>query len=73
MKKNLLNYYVCIVVLFSDFMMFAQPGNESDDPVDEPVEGGDELPLPINGKLMWLLIIGLLFAIYTFRNKRQEA
>lgn len=51
--------------------MFAQtePGDEGDG--GPPVEGGDP-PAPIDSKLIWLGIVAILFAIYTFsRNKKQ--
>jgi hypothetical protein len=72
MKKNLFNIYIFSVVLFSDFIMFAQPDDDGD-PGDPPVESDDAPPVPINGKLLWLLIVGILFAIYTYRNNKREA
>ncbi|HLA56418.1 MAG TPA: hypothetical protein VK623_09975 [Flavobacterium sp.] len=72
MKKNLFNIYIFSVVMFSDFIMFAQPGDDSD-PGDDPVEGDDAPQAPINGKLLWLAIVGILFAIYTYRNNKKEA
>ena len=72
MKKNLFNIYIFSVVMFSDFIMFAQPGDDSD-PGDTPVEDEDAPNAPINGKLLWLAIVGILFAIYTYRNNKKEA
>ena len=69
MKKNLLNIYIFTFVLFSDFIMFAQPG---DDDTGGGLEDDDPPPAPINGKLIWLAVAGILFAIYMYRNNRKE-
>jgi hypothetical protein len=71
MKKNLLNIYIFTFVFLSDFVMFAQEPGDEDDNGD--LEGGDELPVPINGKLLWLAILGILFALYIYRRDRKEA
>jgi hypothetical protein len=71
MKKNLLNIYIFTFVFLSDFVMFAQEPGDEDDNGD--LEGGDELPVPINGKLLWLAILGILFALYVYRRDRKEA
>ena len=70
MKKNLLSFYIFAFLFFSDFILFAQPGDESD---GDPLEGDDAPPAPINGKLAWLAIAGILFAIYTYRSRRRTA
>ncbi len=72
MKKKLVYLYVFSVVLFSDFKLFAQPGDESDDPdPNDELEDGDAQALPINGKLFWLAIAGILFAYYTYKRNKQ--
>jgi mannose/fructose/N-acetylgalactosamine-specific phosphotransferase system component IIC len=71
MKNNLLKIFLIGFFLLTDFIMFAQtePGDEGDG--GPPVEGGDP-PAPIDSKLIWLGIVAILFAIYTFsRNKKQ--
>ena len=66
--KNLLKFYLLTFVLLSDFVAFAQPG---DDDGGGGLEGGDPLPAPINSKLFLLAIAGICFVIYTFgKNKR---
>ena len=67
MKNNLLKLYILGLVLFSDFLMFAQPNDESNDP-SNPVEGDDAPQAPINGKLLWLALLGVLFALHVYRN-----
>lgn len=73
MKKKFLNIYLLTVFLLTDFVVFAQGPGDDDD--DGGLEGGDPNPVPINGKLIWLAIVGIIFAIYTYRsyNRRKEA
>lgn len=70
MKNNLLKIYLLGFFLFSDFIVFAGPGDSND--------GGDleddETPAsPINGKILWLLLAGVLFAMYTYNKNRKRA
>lgn len=66
--RKLLKFYLLTFVLLSDFVAFAQPG---DDDGGGGLEGGDPQPAPINGKLILLAITGLLFVIYTFRKNNK--
>lgn len=69
MKNNLFKLYLLSSFLLTDFIMFAQPG------ADQPgggLEGGDPSPAPIDGKIVWLAMVAILFALYTFKNKRKE-
>jgi hypothetical protein len=68
--KNIFKYYTFIFILLSDFAMFSQPGGRADEP---GFEGDDPLPpvAPINGQLMVLAILGIAYAIYTFRNYKK--
>jgi hypothetical protein len=50
--------------------MFAQPGN--DNPGGD-LEDDDPPQAPINGKLIWLAITGILFALYVYKSKKREA
>ena len=70
MKNNLFKLYLLSFLLLADFVMFAQPG---DDNGDGTLEGNDPLPVPINGKLIWLGIAGLLFVVYTIKKNRKVA
>ena len=67
---RIFNFYIFTFLLLSDFIMFAQPG---DDDNNGDLEGGDPAPAPINSKLILLLLAGVLFAIYTIRRNRKEA
>lgn len=71
--KNLLKLYLLGFFLLSDFILFAQPGDEA--PVSEtPLEDTSEpQPAGIDTKLIYLLIIAVLFAVYTIQKRRQKA
>ena len=68
--NKLIKIYILFFFLFTDFVMFAQPGDEDD---NGDLEGNDPQPAPINGKLLLLLIVGLTFAYYKLRNAKKEA
>ncbi|MDR6969396.1 hypothetical protein J2X31_003427 [Flavobacterium arsenatis] len=58
--------------MLGDFLMFAQdPGTDVEDEfgnTDGSVEGA-----PINGKLIWLAVAGILFSFYYFKGMRKVA
>ena len=68
--KNIYKYYLLSFVLLSDFVVFAQPG---DDDGGGGLEGGDPQPAPINSQLIVLAIVGILFVMYTFRKNKKIA
>lgn len=68
--KKLLKFYLLSFILLSDFLTYAQPG---DDDGGGGLEGGDPEPAPINSKLILLAIAGILFVIYTFRKSEKQA
>jgi hypothetical protein len=70
MKISLLKWYMLAFMLVSNFVMFAQ--DFETDPAQEDEDGnleGDETP--INGKLIWLAIVGIAFA-YSYYAKMQK-
>lgn len=68
--KNTLKYYFLALFLISDFMLYAQPGDEDD---GGGFEGGDPEPAPINSKLIILAIMGLIFVFYTYNKNKKTA
>ncbi|RZJ32933.1 MAG: hypothetical protein EOO51_15320 [Flavobacterium sp.] len=73
MKKKFLNISVLTILMLTDFAAFAQTGPGDDDD-NGGLEGNDPNPVPINGKLLWLGLIGIAFAFYTYKNyKRAKA
>lgn len=65
--KKLMKFFLLAFVLFSDFVVFAQPGEGGGD-----LGGEDPVPVaPINGQLMVLAILGISFVIYTYRKNKK--
>jgi mannose/fructose/N-acetylgalactosamine-specific phosphotransferase system component IIC len=69
MKNNLFKIYVFAFFLMNGFVMFAQPG---DDDTGGILEGDDAPVAPIDSKLILLALVGIVFAVYTFRNKNNR-
>jgi hypothetical protein len=66
----LYKFYLISFILLSDFSTFAQPPGGDDN--GGVLEGDDDpVAATINGKLILLAIIGLLFVIYTFRKNKK--
>ena len=66
--KRFLKFYILTFVLLSDFVAFAQPG---DDEGGGGLEGTDPQPAPINSKMILLAITGVFFVIYTFKKNKR--
>jgi len=64
--------HICLVSFFllTDFVVFAQPGSNDG---SGGLEGNDPPPAPIDGKLLWLGLIAIIFAFYSFRKYRKVA
>ncbi len=69
MKNTLKFYFVTLLLLASDFVAFAQPGDDDDGGGLEG--GGDPQPAPIDSKLIILLVLGVLFVFYTYRKHKR--
>ena len=68
--KSIYKFYIITFLLLSDFIMFAQPG---DDDGGGGLEGDDTPAAPIDGKLIWLAMISILFAFYYLNKRTQKA
>ena len=62
MKNNLLKVYLTVFITFISFLATAQP-------VDPPADP-DPLPAPINGQIIWLAVVGIVFAFYILNKKK---
>ena len=60
MKSKLLHFYLTVLMSLFSFVAFAQ--------IDPPADD-DPPPASIDSKLIWLAIIGIVFAMYYFKNK----
>ncbi len=68
MKNTFFKFCLVCFFLLSDFIVFAQlPVDDEDGDLQ-----GDDPIVPINGKLFWLGIAGVLFAIYTYKNRKLQ-
>ena len=70
MKNYLLKTFILCTCLFSDFVVFSQIGNNDD---NGDLEGNDPPAAPINSKLIFLAIAGIIFAVYKFKENRTTA
>ncbi len=70
MKTNIFKFYLLAFCLISDFAVFAVPGSDTG---NGDLEGDDPAApaAPINTKLIWLALVGILFAVYTFRKQKK--
>ena len=68
--KSIYKFYISTFLLLSDFVLFAQPG---DDDGSGELEGDDTPAAPIDGKLIWLAIVSILFAFYYLNKRAQKA
>lgn len=66
--KSIYKFYLLVFILFSDYVLFAQPGDDD----GGCLECDDNPPqTPINTKLIWLVIIGVVFVFYTIKRKKE--
>ena len=74
MIRHYLKIYILLSVLLSDFLMFADddPGTGFEDESGD-TSGSVDDGVPINGKLIFLAVAGILFAFYQFNNRRSTA
>lgn len=66
--KKIFNIALVAFFLLHDFRLFAQ-GDEDD---NGDLEGNDPPAAPINSKLLYLAIVGILFVFYTYKSRRRQ-
>jgi hypothetical protein len=66
-------YKILFLLYFSltDFMLFAQPGDD-DTNGENGLEGGDPPVAPINTKLWLLLFFAIVYAFRELKNRKIE-
>lgn len=61
--KNFIKIYAFAFLFLSDFVALAQPGDDDD---NNDLEGND--PVPVNSKIVLLLVFGIVLAYYSFKK-----
>lgn len=65
--KKIFNIALVAFFLLHDFKLFAQ----GDDDDNSDLEGNDPPAAPINTKLLYLSIVGILFAFYVYKTRKR--
>lgn len=64
MKNNLLKVYMTVFMTFISYLASA-------DPVDPPADP-DPNPVPIDGQIIWLIVVGIAFAYYIIKKEKAS-
>ena len=72
MIHKFLKVYLFVAILFSDFLMFADdnPGTGMED--ENGNTDGSVEQAPINGWMVYMMILGICFAFYYFKNRKVQ-
>lgn len=65
--NKILKFWIFIFILFSDFLVFADDGPGDDD--GGCIECDDAPAAPINAKLIWLALVGIVFVWFLYKRK----
>lgn len=72
--KKIFKLYLLGFFLLSDFIVFAQEPGAGAEGGQPSLEGtSDPQPASVDSKLIYLLIVGLLFAVYTMQKRSKKA
>ena len=70
MKNIFFKSYIVGFFLLTDILLFAQlPGQDQG---GGGLEGEDPPTAPLDGKLIWLGIVAILFAFYSYRRRLSK-
>lgn len=70
MKNNFFKIFFLSFFLLTNCIVFA--GGPGGDQGGGGLEGDDPFPAPINEKIIWLAIVAIFFAFYTFKNRTKK-
>ena len=72
MVHKFLKGYLFVAILFSDFLMFADdnPGTGMED--ENGNTDGSVEQAPINGWMIYMMLLGICFAFYYFKNRKAQ-
>ncbi|KAB1156525.1 hypothetical protein [Flavobacterium luteum] len=68
MKNNFFKLFILSFFLLTDIMLFAQ----GQDQPGGGLEGSDPPSAQINAKLIWLGIVAILFAFYSYKRRLSK-
>ena len=72
--KKIFKLYLLGFFLLSDFIVFAQAPGAGTGGSEPSLEGTPEpQPASVDSKLIYLLMVGLLFAVYTMQKRSRKA
>jgi hypothetical protein len=72
MVHRYLKIYLFVSILFWDFVMFADdPGTGFEDE-NGNTDGSVETAVPINGKILWLIFMGIVFAFLFLKKQKRD-
>lgn len=66
--KKIVNIGLVLFFLLHDFRLFAQ-GDEDD---NGDLEGNDPPAAPINSKILYLALVGIVFVYYTYKSRKKQ-
>lgn len=66
--KKIVNIGLIAFFLLHDFRLFAQ-GDEDD---NGDLEGNDPPAAPINSKILYLALVGIVFVYYTYKSRKKQ-
>ena len=69
MKNIFFKWYIVGFFLLTDILLFAQPGQDQG---GGGLEGNDPPTAPLDGKLIWLGIVAILFAFYSYSRRLSK-
>lgn len=72
MLNKFIKIYIFSVILLSDFILFAQDDDPGAYLEDQFGNTDNTVEAPINSKLILLLITGIAFSFYYFKNNREQ-
>ncbi len=70
MKNIFFKWYIVGFFLLTDILLFAQPGQDQGG--GGGLEGDDPPTAPLDGKLIWLGIVAILFAFYSYSRRLSK-
>jgi len=71
MRRKILTYLCCVLMLFAGVSVFAKKKGPAEPPSPKPNDVGPP-GLPIDGGLSYLFIAGVAYGVYAIRKRVKE-